>query len=134
LGNFNRPLANNNWWFNIQALFGNASHSIYVLNALIFILVFAFLINDEGENKMLKVFSFVLAGFVALSTKTAFVGSVTPDYAIANLIFICSYLFLKYSFSKNKILLHIIIILAIFAVTIKLNSVFSIGLGFSIFS
>lgn len=102
LGNFNRPLANNNWWFNIQALFGNASHSIYVLNALMFILVFTFLINNDNQNKMLKMFGFVLAGFVAVSTKTAFVGSVTPDYAITNLIFICSYLFLSYHFSKEK--------------------------------
>lgn len=123
LGNFNRPLANNNWWFNIQALFGNATHSIYVLNALLFILVFTFLTNNESENKMLKMFGFVLAGFVAVSSKTAFVGSVTPDYAITNLIFICSYLFLSYNFNKNKIYLHLIILQALFAVTIKLNSV-----------
>jgi hypothetical protein len=129
LGNFNRPLANNNWWFNIQALFGNASHSIYVLNALMFILVFTFLVNNESKNNMLKIFGFVLAGFVAVSTKTAFVGSVTPDYAITNLIFICSYLFLSYHFSKEKIYLHLIILFALFAVTIKLNSVLLLGLA-----
>ncbi len=129
LGNFNRPLANNNWWFNIQALFGNASHSIYVLNAFMFILVFTFLINNESENKMLKMFGWVLAGFVAVSTKTAFVGSVTPDYAITNLIFVCGYLYLSYNFNKDKIYLHIIILLALFAITIKLNSVLLLGLA-----
>jgi hypothetical protein len=129
LGNFNRPLANNNWWFNIQALFGNASHSIYVLNALIFIVVFTFLINNGNQNKMLKMFGFVLAGFVAISTKTAFVGSVTPDYVITNLIFICSYLYLSYNFNKDKIYLHIIILLALFAITIKLNSFLLLGLA-----
>jgi hypothetical protein len=129
LGNFNRPLANNNWWFNIQALFGNASHSIYALNALMFMLVFTFLVNNESENKMLRMFGFVLAGFVAVSTKTAFVGSVTPDYAITSLIFICSYLYLSYNFNKDKIYLHIIILLALFAITIKLNSVLLLGLA-----
>lgn len=129
LGNFNRPLANNNWWFNIQALFGNASHSIYVLNALMFIVVFTFLINNDNQNNMLKMFGFVLAGFVAVSTKTAFVGSVTPDYAITNLIFICSYLYLSYNFNKDKIYLHIIILLALFAITIKLNSVLLLGVA-----
>ena len=129
LGNFNRPLANNNWWFNVQALFGNASHSIYVLNALMFMLVFTFFVNNESENKMLRLFGFVLAGFVAVSTKTAFVGSVTPDYAITNLIFICSYLYLSYNFNKDKIYLHIIILLALFAITIKLNSVLLLGLA-----
>ncbi len=129
LGNFNRPLANNNWWFNIQALFGNTNHSIYILNAFVFMLVFTFLINNESENKMLKMFGFVLAGFVAVSSKTAFVGSVTPDYAITNLIFICSYLYLSYNFNKDKIYLHLIILLSLFAITIKLNSILLLGLA-----
>jgi hypothetical protein len=92
-------------------------------------LVFTFLVNNESENKMLRMFGFVLAGFVAVSTKTAFVGSVTPDYAITSLIFICSYLYLSYNFNKDKIYLHIIILLALFAITIKLNSVLLLGLA-----
>ncbi len=129
LGNFNRPLANNNWWFNIQALLGNANHSVYVLNGLFFIVVFSFFLINKEENNSLKIFQYILAGFVAVSTKTAFVGSVTPDYAITLLIFICCYLYLKYSFDKNKNQLHVIIMLCLFAITIKLNSILILAIA-----
>jgi len=134
LGNFNRPLANNNWWFNLQAVFGLGFiglKSIYILNALFFVLTMAILIFEKVEDNFLNVFRYVLATFVALSTKTAFVGSVTPDYIVTCLIFISSYSFLKY-YSQEKpkaMYLLILVFISAFSITIKLTSVFIILLA-----
>jgi len=123
LGNFNRPLANNNWWFNLQSVFGINSISLYALNAVLFISTMLFLVTDNTNNIFINALKYPLLLFVATSTKTAFVGSVTPDYAVTLLIFISVYVFAKCWFNPNKTDVTILLILAAFATTIKLNAV-----------
>lgn len=123
LGNFNRPLANNNWWFNLQALFGNTNLSLYYLNALFYISLMLFLLLDGGKNMFLHAFKLPLLLFLALSTKTAFVGSVTPDYIVTGLIFLSAYLFLKWWFERNTLTPYLMLILSCFAITVKLNAI-----------
>lgn len=123
IGNFNRPLANNNWWFNLQALFGNTAISLYYLNALFYISLMLYLIVDSDKNMLVHAFKYPLILFFALSTKTAFVGSVTPDYIVTGIIFLCGYIFLKWWFERNVFYTFLIFILSAFAITIKLNAI-----------
>lgn len=123
IGNFNRPLANNNWWFNLQALFGNSTISLYYLNALFYISLMLYLLLDGGKNMLVHAFKYPLILFLALSTKTAFVGSVTPDYIVTGIIFLCGYIFLKWWFERNVLYTYLLFILAAFAITVKLNAI-----------
>jgi hypothetical protein len=124
LGNFNRPLANNNWWFNLQSLLGFGELSLYVLNGLLFVICFSYLIHvyQKNEREFFLHLGFVL--FLTMSCKTAFVGSVTPDFVVSCLIFINSSLFLQ-AFQSNKtenFKYILIILLSCFAITVKLNA------------
>lgn len=123
LGNFNRPLANNNWWFNLQAFFGLNSISLYGLNAVFFMSVMLFFLLESSRHKFLNAFKYILLLFTAISTKTAFVGSVTPDYIVTNLIFVCAYLYVKFWFEREAISMYVILILSLFAITVKLNAI-----------
>jgi hypothetical protein len=91
LGNFNRPLANNNWWFNLQAFFGFSwlgVNSVYVGNALFFIAVFAWLYLSETISTAHAWMRFIFASFVILSLKTAFIGAVTSDFIVTLMIYL----------------------------------------------
>lgn len=124
LGNFNRPLANNNWWFNLQSLLGWSEYSLYVLNGLLFVISFSFLLNAYQPKQKEYYLHLGFVFFLALSCKTAFVGSVTPDFVVSCIIFINSSLFLK-AFQSTKdetISYFIIILLSCFAITVKLNA------------
>ncbi|MFN4083571.1 MAG: LIC_10190 family membrane protein [Bacteroidia bacterium] len=123
LGNFNRPLANNNWWFNVQALFGIKAISLYTLNAVFFISVMLFLLLHNSRHLLVQTIKIPLLLFVAISTKTAFVGSVTPDYIVTLIIFVSIFLFSRFCFEPNKTDAFILIVLSAFAVTIKLNAI-----------
>lgn len=127
LGNFNRPLANNNWWFNLQAFFGLSFlgvRSVYVLNAFLYGCVFSvFLAFNKEESGFLKTFKIIIALYLALCSKTAFVGSVTPDFVVTCLVFVIALLFVHYQSKKISLKLHAIIILTLFAITVKLNSI-----------
>lgn len=127
IGNYNRPLANNNWWFHLHTLMGwrNGDLGIYTLNAQLFLIVAWYI------YKYIKQFSsygvFVVLMFVLMTSKTAFIGSVTPDIAITFLLFV-SFLQLVKSSEENAILL--IFFVSLFALTIKLNSIVLFGAVF----
>jgi hypothetical protein len=124
LGNFNRPLANNNWWFNLQAYFGLSfikTETVYVLNALMFFNALFYFINS-AENK-LKLFRIPIILFLILSIKTAFIGAVTPDYIITILVFICFDLYQQSVKNKTQELPYLMllqVILICWAITIKM--------------
>lgn len=99
LGNFNRPLANNNWWFHIQSLFGlNDLNglSLFPANAVLFLAAyFWFSQNNEGLNTNQKALRWVYLLFVILTLKTVFVGAVTPDLVITLTLFLMVDLMLR---------------------------------------
>lgn len=126
LGNFNRPLSNNNWWFNLQAFLGLrflGLKSVYTGNTLFFIATFLYLLNLKEMIKG-KWFIWILLAFMVLCLKTAFVGSVTPDFIITCLAFLCGTLYYQYfiEVSKLKGMLLCIFLLCCFAITVKLNA------------
>ncbi len=127
LGNFNRPLANNNWWFNLQAFFGFrflGVESVYIGNALIFMALFLFMYNPNNKLNKSGWFIWIQLGFLVLCVKTAFVGSVTPDFIITCLVMVTAILFERYFIQQMKLkgYLICIFILSCFALTVKLNA------------
>ncbi len=105
LGNFNRPLANNNWWFNLQAAFGLnqiTKASIYVGNALIFISTLCWFVISPCQNKQHQWFRIVFIAFIILSLKTAFVGAVTSDFIVTLSLYVLIDLFLIGSINPNQ--------------------------------
>ncbi|MDP1725830.1 MAG: hypothetical protein Q8M15_03535 [Bacteroidota bacterium] len=128
LGNFNRPLANNNWWFNLQAFFGQGwfgIRSVYVCNALLFISALQIFILNKPANAVQLMVRFVFALFSALSVKTAFVGSVTPDIVVTTIIFIVVDLYLSciYNKSQQKQYLLIMMLLIAWILTVKATAI-----------
>lgn len=121
LGNFNRPLANNNWWFNLQALnafkLGN-QWSVYVQNGFLLVLAFSLLADGLFRNSPYKPIYLGALLFLTASAKTAFIGSVTPDFAVTVLLFILVFIFLENIPDRSFWL----ILLSCFAFSIKLNS------------
>jgi hypothetical protein len=104
LGNFNRPLANNNWWFNVQAVFGLnqiTAASLYVGNALFFISTLTWFIVSPIKSQAQQWFRLVFIAFIILSLKTAFVGAVTSDYVVTLTLYILVDLFLIGILSKE---------------------------------
>lgn len=123
IGNFNRPLVNNNWWFNLQAFFGchNAGfHSVYVLNGIWYMLLMMYFTRNLSEARQC-LFRVPIILFLLLMVKTAFIGSVTPDIVITGLIFLCFDLYLESKQNNtSKGFYSIIISLLIFwGITIK---------------
>ncbi len=122
IGNFNRPLVNNNWWFNLQAFFGWHSagvNSVYVLNGIWFIVLMIYFTRNVSEIKQ-RLFRVPVILFLLLTVKTAFIGSVTPDIVITGIIFLCFDLYLESTQSASKSFYSILISLLIFwAITIK---------------
>lgn len=124
LGNFNRPLANNNWWFNLQAFFGLnqiTAASVYVGNALFFIATLSWFIISPARNEQHQWFRMVFIAFIILSLKTAFVGAVTSDYVVTLCLYILVDLFLIGNIKpseRNWTQLYIFIIVC-FMVTVK---------------
>ena len=128
LGNFNRPLANNNWWFNLQAFFGFGGfgfQSVYVCNALLFISALQIFILNKAANAAQTVVRFVFALFSVLSIKTAFVGSVTPDIVVTSIIFIVVDLYLSCIYNKlqQKQYLLMMMILIAWILTVKATAI-----------
>lgn len=128
LGNFNRPLANNNWWFNLQAFWGFSFlgvKSVYVGNALYFICLFSYLFFAEPISKAQQWMRFLFAAFILLSLKTAFVGAVTPDIIVTGMIYLLLDLYLlaaaKIDLRKGYLLLMVLFILWI--VTVKATAI-----------
>lgn len=127
LGNFNRPLANNNWWFNLQAFFGLGFlgiQSVYVLNGLFFICSFMYFFKSEN-SPFIKTFRIPILIFISLSLKTAFVGSVTPDFIITLLVFLCFDIFLQSQKKNATIEFYFLLLLMLitWAISIKIISV-----------
>jgi len=123
IGNFNRPLVNNNWWFNLQAFFGchNAGfHSMYVLNGIWYILLMIYFTRNLSEARQ-RLFRIPIILFLLLMVKTAFIGSVTPDIVITGIVFLCFDLYLESRQNNaSKGFYSIIISLLIFwGITIK---------------
>jgi len=90
LGNFNKPLANNYWWFNIQAFFGLGFlgvSSVYVMNAILFTAVISYCHHKFSKGEFAS-FYLVLLCFMVLNINTAFIGAVTPDVCVNYIVFI----------------------------------------------
>jgi hypothetical protein len=125
LGNFNRPLANNNWWFNLEALVGfrfAGIHSVYVMNGVLFSSVVLYFFS-AAHHPYTRAFRAVALLFVALSVKTAFVGSVTPDYVITLIIFLCIHLYLESCVAErdSRALFFMLSLIIAWAITIKVT-------------
>lgn len=123
IGNFNRPLVNNNWWFNLQAFFGLHDlglQSVYVLNGLWYLLLMIYFARNVGEHAQ-RLFRVPVIIFLILTVKTAFIGSVTPDIVITGIIFLCFDLYLESNaHQSSKGFYTILIALLIFwGITIK---------------
>lgn len=123
IGNFNRPLVNNNWWFHLQAFFGLRNmgvQSVYVLNGVWYVLLMIYFSRNVFETKQ-RLFRVPVILFLLLTVKTAFIGSVTPDIVITGIIFLCFDLFLESRQSNaSKGFYSLIISLLIFwGITIK---------------
>lgn len=91
LGNFNRPLANNNWWFNVQAFLGFSwagVQSVYVGNGIFFITVFFWFFRSEPSSRAHQWLRSMFLLFWVLSLKTAFIGAVTPDIVVTGTLFL----------------------------------------------
>ena len=128
LGNFNRPLSNNNWWFNLQALFGfgiGNALSLYCLNTLMAIVSLKWVLSNLFNTKNLEKGIWAGLGlFAVFSFKTAFAGSISPDFPISLLVMICTLEFLQLvqnQFSKTGLIQ--LGILICFAISIKLNAI-----------
>lgn len=117
LGNFNRPLANNNWWFNMHAFLGFSwlgVSSVYVGNAVFFISLFSWFYFSEPISVGHQWMRFFFAAFIILSLKTAFVGAVTPDFVVTLMIYLSIDLFIigsnRNDLKKGSYLLLILLI------------------------
>lgn len=128
LGNFNRPLANNNWWFNLQAFFGLSwlgVNSVYIGNAIFFIAVFAWLYLSETVNRGHAWMRFIFASFVILSLKTAFVGAVTSDFIVTLMIYLLLDLFVIGSNRKENAYEYLLLMVLFISwiVTVKTTAI-----------
>ncbi|MDZ4668198.1 MAG: hypothetical protein SGJ00_09955 [bacterium] len=128
LGNFNRPLANNNWWFNMQSFLGFSwlgVPSIYVGNALFFISLFSWFYFSEPISVGHQWMRFFFAAFIILSLKTAFVGAVTPDIIVTLMIYLSIDLFIIGSNRKElqKPLYILMILLLSWVLTVKATAI-----------
>jgi hypothetical protein len=123
LGNFNKPLANNYWWFNLQAFFGlgfAGVRSVYCLNALLYASVTLFVYHRFRQSAS-KVFYLFLLLFMIFSVKTAFIGAVTTDVFINYIIFVLFALVFSEQFSKSNH--YLFLLLLVFSVTVKITIV-----------
>jgi hypothetical protein len=128
LGNFNRPLANNNWWFNLQAFFGFSwlgVPSVYVGNAMFFICLFSWFYLSETVSLAHRWMRFFFAAFIILSLKTAFVGAVTPDIVVTLMIYLSLDLFIIGSNRNNlqHALYILMILLMSWVLTVKATAI-----------
>ncbi len=127
IGNFNRPLSNNNWWFNLQALFGfgiGNAVSLYCLNSLLAIVTVKWVLTNLVETQSLERGIWLGLGlFTIFSFKTAFAGSISPDFPISLLVMIAALEFIKnkQQARTKKGTLHLAILVC-FAISIKLNA------------
>lgn len=124
LGNFNRPLANNNWWFNLQAFFGLNSlgvKSVYVGNALFYISAFLWFFLSPTVSKAQQWMRYVFLLFMILAFKTAFIGAVTPDIVITLCLYILLDLFVlaKFQAAHYKPYLVLSVFFICWALTVK---------------
>ena len=127
LGNFNRPLANNNWWFNLQAVFGfgiGNLKSIYCLNPLLAVISLSWCLQNLKQSKGIeKGLNWGLLLFTVLSFKTAFAGSVSPDFPIAILVIFTAIESIQTMQQSNTISAFLkLALLVCFAISIKLNA------------
>lgn len=128
LGNFNKPLANNYWWFNLQAFFGLhflGVQSVYVMNAVLYSCVVFYLI-DQFKLQKYNWFVAIVLLFLALNISTAFIGAVTPDVCINYLIVMCFALMLLHG--NEPIYTAILLMLFAFAITVKLTAIMLMAL------
>ena len=128
LGNFNRPLANNNWWFNMQAFLGFSwfgIKSVYVGNALLFICSILIFTSGITVSRAHEFMRFVFAAFSFLSIKTAFVGSVTPDIVVTIFVFLVIDLYFQFASNPNnqKSLLLVMMLLISWILTVKATAI-----------
>jgi hypothetical protein len=128
LGNFNRPLANNNWWFNLQAFFGFSwlnVPSVYIGNVLFFILVFSWLFFSEPISKAHQWMRFFFSAFILFSYKTAFIGAVTPDFEVTLVIYLLLDLYLLAWFNPQKTLSYylLMVLLVCWILTVKATAI-----------
>lgn len=121
IGNFNRPLANNNWWFNLQALFGFREitmQTVYVGNALLFMVVSAWFFTTTSVNEQHTRFRMVVQAFVLFTMLAPFVGAVTADYLVTLLILLLADMFLMQQWNNTDNAWWMIL-LTLLAVTAK---------------
>ncbi|OYU97211.1 MAG: hypothetical protein CFE21_02660 [Bacteroidetes bacterium B1(2017)] len=115
LGNFNRPLANNNWWFNFQSFIGFSwlgVKSVYVGNALFFFVAFSWFYFSRVLSKAHQWMRLLFGTFIILSFKTAFIGAVTPDFEVTLTIYLLLDLFIFWWFEpKNRAAYFLLIVL-----------------------
>ncbi len=128
LGSFNRPLANNNWWFNMQAFLGFSwlgVQSVYVGNALLFICAILIFTYGKPVNRAHTLIRFVFAAFTFLTIKTAFIGSVTPDIVVTLFVFIIIdfYFRILENPEEQKAILLIMMLLISWILTVKATSI-----------
>ena len=124
LGNFNRPLANNNWWFHLQALFGmqGLNHqSLFIGNGVLFIAAFIwFSITSVTLSRAHQYLRFVFLLFIILTSTTAFVGAVTPDYVITLSLFLLIDLYLREESGQYG---SLILVICAWLLTIKATAI-----------
>jgi len=128
LGNFNRPLANNNWWFNMQAFLGCyplGIKSVYVGNAVFFCSAFLWFLLSPTISKAQQWMRYVYLLFMILAFKTAFIGAVTPDIVITLCLYLLFDLFILANFYKihGKAYLVLSIFLICWALTVKATAI-----------
>lgn len=128
LGNFNRPLANNNWWFNLQAFFGFnflGVKSVYIGNALFYLSAFLWFFLSPFVSKAQQWMRFFFSTFIILSLKTAFIGAVTPDYIVTLMIYLVIDLFVISSLKTDnyKALFVLLILFTSWILTVKATSI-----------
>lgn len=128
LGNFNRPLANNNWWFNLQAFFGFQPlgvASVYIGNSLFFISAFLWFFLSPVVSKAQQWMRYVFLLFMILAFKTAFIGAVTPDIVITLTLYLLLDIFILANFHKTayKEYLVLSLLLICWALTVKATAI-----------
>jgi len=128
LGNFNRPLANNNWWFNLQAFFGFnflGVKSVYIGNALFYLSAFLWFFLSPFVSKAQQWMRYIFLLFLILAFKTAFIGAVTPDIVITLCLYILLDLFVLANFQKIHYKAYLILSLLFisWALTVKATAI-----------
>lgn len=121
LGNFNKPLANNYWWFYMQAFFGwgfAGVKSVYCMNALLYASVTLY-VYDQFRQSSSKVFYLFLLVFMVFSIKTAFIGAVTTDVFISYIVFVLFSLVFTHRVSGSNYCLFLLLL--VFSVTVKIT-------------